>query len=151
MHHIHLNAHPAPRVGVLRSRPLDRPGRPLAGSEAPAAVPSALSSQACLQGAGLSHDPFRPLARATGIRAGSAPSWPVPLSYGSFITDVSAALEAWRVVWRFDGRASPGRGFSQMEGPSRRGEYDREGPGPANGRALRAEASRLLDVHGRGR
>lgn len=41
--------------------------------------------------------------------------------------------------------------LSQMEGASRRGEYDREGLGLARGRALRAEATRLLDVLGRGR
>ena len=41
--------------------------------------------------------------------------------------------------------------LSQMEGASARGEYDREGPGLARGRALRAEANRLLDVLGRGR
>ncbi|MFJ7441074.1 hypothetical protein ACIQW5_25850 [Methylorubrum thiocyanatum] len=41
--------------------------------------------------------------------------------------------------------------LSQMEGASARGEYDREGPGLARGRALRAEANRLLDALGRGR
>lgn len=41
--------------------------------------------------------------------------------------------------------------LSQMEGTSARGEYDREGPGLARGRALRAEANRLLDALGRGR
>jgi hypothetical protein len=40
--------------------------------------------------------------------------------------------------------------LSQMEGASRRVEYDREGLGLARGRALRAEATRLLDVLNRG-
>lgn len=41
--------------------------------------------------------------------------------------------------------------LSRMEGASRRLEYDREGPGLARGRALRAKATRLLDVLDRGR